>query len=201
MVESADVPVSIFMAGSPGAGKTEVSKQLVKQFHNKPVRIDADEIRPLCPGYNGLNAHLFQKAATRGVHLLYDFALHANLNVILNGTFAYAGALTNIQRSVDRGRIVRVVFVYQNPFTAWRFTKKREALEGRRVSREVFIDAFLSSQNQVNEAKAQFGDRIRLSVLVKNYETGLGRFELNVDKIDPFLGESYTRSQLEDQIL
>ena len=28
------VPVSVFMAGSPGAGKTEFSKNLIKRFEN-----------------------------------------------------------------------------------------------------------------------------------------------------------------------
>ncbi len=35
-------PTTIFMAGSPGAGKTEVSKGLALQFEQKPIRIDAD---------------------------------------------------------------------------------------------------------------------------------------------------------------
>lgn len=52
-------PVSLFMAGSPGAGKTEISKRLIEKFSNKPVRIDADEIRELIPGYTGANSYLF----------------------------------------------------------------------------------------------------------------------------------------------
>lgn len=68
-------PVSIFMAGSPGAGKTEVSKELVKEFDRKPMRIDADELRALCPDYVGTNAHLFQKAANKAINVLYDYAL------------------------------------------------------------------------------------------------------------------------------
>src|SRR3989344_6924175 len=64
-------PISLFMAGSPGAGKTEISKSFVKKFKDLPVRIDADDIRPLCPGYIGSNAHLFQKAANKGVNILY----------------------------------------------------------------------------------------------------------------------------------
>jgi UDP-N-acetylglucosamine kinase len=43
-------PVSLFMAGSPGAGKTEVSKGLIKKFNDVPVRIDADEIRAFLSG-------------------------------------------------------------------------------------------------------------------------------------------------------
>ena len=59
-------PVSLFMAGSPGAGKTEVSKGLIKKFNDVPVRIDADEIRSFCPGYTGAKMHTcFRKQLTR----------------------------------------------------------------------------------------------------------------------------------------
>jgi len=61
-------------------------------------RIDADEIRSLCPGYTGADAHVFQEAATKGVHILYDYALRKGINIILDGTFAYGNALDNIER-------------------------------------------------------------------------------------------------------
>ena len=68
-------PVSIFMAGSPGAGKTEFSKRLVElvigEDGSLPVRIDADEIREIIPGYNGSNSNIFQGASARGVEILY----------------------------------------------------------------------------------------------------------------------------------
>ena len=63
-------PASIFMAGTPGAGKTEVARNLNKEFQVRAVHIDADEIRKICPGYTGENAALFQKAARKGVHIL-----------------------------------------------------------------------------------------------------------------------------------
>src|SRR3989344_455976 len=129
LYKSTPHPVSLFMAGSPGAGKTEVSQGLIKRFQNAPVRIDADEIRSLCPGYTGTNAHVFQKAATKGVHMLFDYALKNDLNCILDGTFAYAGAIENIRRSLEHGRIVEIWFVYQDPLKAWEFTKVREARE------------------------------------------------------------------------
>jgi UDP-N-acetylglucosamine kinase len=88
--------ISLFMAGSPGAGKTEVSRRLVENFDKKPVIIDADEIRKICPGYKGENADIYQKAANKGVNLLYDFVLDKDLNVILDGTFAYGDCTKNI---------------------------------------------------------------------------------------------------------
>jgi len=33
-----NIPVSVFMAGSPGAGKTEFSKNLIKSFEEKDRR-------------------------------------------------------------------------------------------------------------------------------------------------------------------
>ena len=86
LCHSVDNPTSLFMAGSPGAGKTEISKSFMKRFEDIPVRIDADEIRSMCPGYVGTNAHLFQKAANKGVNTLYDHALHENINCIMDGT-------------------------------------------------------------------------------------------------------------------
>ena len=62
-----DNPVSLFMAGAPGSGKTEFSKNLIKFFEKmfrpaKIVRIDPDEIRDLLPEYKGNNSNLFQGA-------------------------------------------------------------------------------------------------------------------------------------------
>lgn len=193
--------ISLFMAGSPGAGKTEVSKRLIQRFQKKPVRIDADEIRALCPEYKGEQAHIFQKAATKGVNILYDHILHKNLNVILDGTFAYGDALNNIERSLAKNRKVEVFFIYQNPATAWEFTKKREELEKRRVSKEVFLKGFFGAQANVNEAKKVFGNRIELNLIIKNFEKGFERLELNIEKIDPYLDKQYNRQELSTILL
>ena len=185
------------MAGSPGAGKTEISKRLMAQFKQKPIRIDADEIRAECPGYTGTNAHIYQKAATKGVQILHDYALDKSINIILDGTFAYNGALENIQRSLDHGRKVEIFFVYQDPIEAWEFTKKREELEKRRVSKEVFIDAFFKARENINEAKKRFGSEIQLNLIIKDYEKDLERLELNVENVDYYIEKGYTKSSLE----
>lgn len=179
-----EIPTSLFMAGSPGAGKTEVSKSLVKQFNDIPIRIDADEIRAECPGYNGTNAHLFQSAANKGVNILYDYARHKNLNCILDGTFAYAGAAENIQRSLDRKRKVEVWFVYQDPLKAWEFTKAREARETRHVSREIFIKTFFDSRRNACAVKERFGGEIKLNLLTKDYEKNEEDVHLNISAVE-----------------
>lgn len=195
--EADALPTTLFMAGSPGAGKTEISKRLMAQFKQKPIRIDADEIRAECPGYTGTNAHIYQKAATKGVQILQDHAIEKNINIILDGTFAYNGALENIQRSLDHGRKVEIFFVYQDPIEAWEFTKKREELEKRRVSKDVFIDAFFKAQENINKAKERFGSKIQLNLVIKDYEKDLERLELNVENIDNYIKIGYDKNSLE----
>lgn len=177
-------PVSVFMAGSPGAGKTEVSKSFMRRFTPMPVRIDADEIRTMCPGYIGTNAHVFQPAANKGVNFLYDHALEKALNCILDGTFAYGDAANNIKRSVKRGRVVEVWFVYQRLEDAWEFTKAREESEARHVSKDVFIKSFIKARMNATSVKNQFGNAIKLNLLRKDYSTDTEDVDFNVSAAD-----------------
>jgi len=201
LYEPSNQPISLFMAGSPGAGKTEISKSLVQRFKSKPVRIDADEIREMLPGYTGDNAYLFQTACTKGVHLLFDHCHKRKLSVILDGTFAYADALTNIERALQRGRRVIIYYIYQDPLTAWEFTKARESEEGRRVSVDTFIRGFLLSRENAQKAKDLFKDKVELNLIVKNYENGIEDLNLNIDHIDAYLGSLYTEDKLRERLL
>lgn len=196
-------PISLFMAGSPGAGKTEVSKGLIKRFKDVPIRIDADEIRSMCPGYTGTNAHLFQKAANKGVNTLYDHALHQNINCIMDGTFAYGGAAENIERSLKYKRRVEIWFVYQDPVRAWEFTKAREAREARRISKDIFIKAFFDSRNNAQTIKEHFGAQIELNILTKDYEMGDEDLHLNVpaSELDHLIDDRYSKDDLERILL
>src|SRR3990167_10981271 len=98
-------PLTIFVAGSPGAGKTETAKAVIKRLPLPVVHIDADAIRAMIPGFNGANASLFQAAATVGVEKLYDHVLAKGLSVIVDTTFTpFAKARSNVTRSINKGR-------------------------------------------------------------------------------------------------
>jgi len=187
-------PVSVFMAGSPGAGKTEFSKRFA-QGAGDVARIDADELRERFAecGYNGANSHLFQKAATRLVHAIHDLALKRRISFLLDGTFAGEEiARRNIQRSLKRGREVFVIFVYQSPLAAWDFAQRREAVEGRRVRPDVFAGKFCASQAVANQMKAQFGDDITLSLVVKDLDDAANRFyRHNILRVDDHIPERF----------
>ena len=112
-IPSKDSPFSIFMAGSPGAGKTEFSKAFIKSNSLiSAVRIDADEIKEIIPQYNGHNSDVVQGASALGVEKIYDFALKNNQNVIIDGTFAnYKISYSNIKRSIKKNRIVGIFYI------------------------------------------------------------------------------------------
>ena len=122
-------PTSYFMAGSPGAGKTEFSKGFIKQLQDKEpsrriVRIDADDIRDLLPGYNHKNAWKLQFAASLGVEKILDHVFHCDQDFLLDGTFSnYAIAKRNIERCVKHNRKIGLLYLYQDPIIAWNLQK------------------------------------------------------------------------------
>jgi len=170
-------PISLFMAGSPGAGKTEYLKALIKIFDEPIVRIDADDIRDIIPIYNGKNSDVVQGAASLGVEKLYDHVLSKKIDVIIDGTFAiYDIAYRNIKRSISKERRVGIFYIYQDPMVAWEFTKKREKLEGRMVPKDIFIRSFFAAKENVNKIKGIFKEKVRVYLVIKNFSNDIEKF-------------------------
>lgn len=142
-----ETPVSIFMAGSPGAGKTEYSENLLSILEenkkHKVIRIDGDELRKYLPGYIGSNSYLFQGAISTIANSMHDVALKQKQTFLLDGTFSkYQKAAENVSRSLSRDRQVFIFYVYQRPEVAWKFTQAREIVEGRNIPKEAFNSEF-----------------------------------------------------------
>ncbi len=196
-------PISIFMAGIPGAGKTEVAKRLIEETKINPVHIDADEIRELFRkiGYNGKNSYIFQKACSHGVDKLFDYVQSKKLHSIIDGTFASDNSMKNIERSLGRDRKVFIYYIYQNPIIAWKIVKGRENLEGRSIPKEAFIDSYFKSMENVNKAKNNFTENIKLNILFKNAESNLEKQVLNIYNIDYYVEKIYNESELRKIIL
>jgi predicted ABC-type ATPase len=73
---------AVFMAGSPGAGKTEIVTELIKNYDNLVV-IDADCFREMFADYNGQNSSLFQKASSWLVEQAFQFAVKNGYSFIM----------------------------------------------------------------------------------------------------------------------
>lgn len=138
-----EAPVSVFMSGSPGAGKTESSKELVASIsdgHMQVLRLDPDDLRIEFEDYDGSNSYLFQRAVVILVERSMDYIFKNGQSFLLDGTLSsYHVAEKNIQRSLDKDTDVLRIFVYQRPELAWEFVNAREKVEGRKILPEQFF--------------------------------------------------------------
>lgn len=193
-------PVSVFMAGSPGAGKTEASIELLDILDNKGVkilRIDPDDLREEFEEYVGGNSWLFQGAVSILVEKIHDLALRQKQSFVLDGTLShYDKAKNNIERSLRKKRLVQILYVYQDPMLAWEFVQAREAQEGRRIGPEEFVDQYFAAREVVNGLKEEFGSRIRVDLLLKNHDGTHRLYKAGIDRIDNHVPEKYDRPSL-----
>ncbi len=109
--------MTIFMAGSPGSGKTEFSGRYIPLIINNKgeklldflrksgfktgqvdsffIHIDVDEIRKFMPQYKKTdtkigvigNSHVIQKAANKGLDILREYCLKNEISFLHDGTF------------------------------------------------------------------------------------------------------------------
>lgn len=193
-------PVSVFMAGSPGAGKTEASIALLNLKSAdgaKVLRIDPDELRAELPGYTGENAWLFQRAVIPIVERIHDLALKQKQSFLLDGTLSsYGVAEKNTQRSLEKARTVQILYVYQEPQQAWKFVQAREAAEGRRIQPEDFVRQYFAARGVVNRLKVKFGKDIQVDLLMKNNDGSQRFYRAGVDQIDNHIPEKYTEKDV-----
>lgn len=195
-------PVSVFMAGSPGAGKTEASIELLESIDGSPIiRIDPDELRAEFPGYTGVNAFLFQGAVSILVDKIHDLALEQSQSFLLDGTLSnYEKARDNVSRSLKRNRLVQILYVYQEPMQAWNFVQAREQAEGRRIRPEHFLQQYFAARDVVNRLKAEFGRQVHVDLLMKNNDNTHRFYRAGVDKIDNHIPERFSRSDIARQL-
>lgn len=199
---STSEPVSLFMTGAPGAGKTESSiaiAAMLKKRGDAIVRIDPDAIRTLIPQYTGRNTDTIKGASFLGVEKLYDYALKAGKSMILDSTFTpYRKIEENVSRSIAKHRPTAIIYIDQDPLVAWHFTKEREKVEGRSIPRDFFIRTLFESRENVQKIKAMYGDRITVHVIQKNYVKQTQRFIEDVEQIDDVVRIKYSEDALKE---
>jgi predicted ABC-type ATPase len=194
-------PITIFMAGTPGAGKTEFSMSLLQKFESAFVRIDADDVREMMReiGYNGANAELFQDAANKAVNILFDYAnKEGGQNVLLDGTFSYGNWRENVERSIAHGRQIEIYYLYQDPRVAWDYVKKREREYGRAVPLEAFVKSYTLSVVNVQRAIQDFGKYLTVYFAKNDYTKTIESIAVDVDNIEKLLPKQYTREELQE---
>ena len=195
--------LTLFMAGSPGAGKTETSKLLLSAFDESSlqsdiIRLDPDELRSLLPEYKGHNSHIFQQPIAIATNHIYNYAIKKSKNILVDGTFSsYEYAYQNVSKAIKKKRSVIIYYLYVDPILAWKFTQAREVKEGRKITKQVFIDALFSSNDNVNKIKREFKEKVAVYVFVRDYIKNKHKVFSDVDNIDKHVQIPYSKQELE----
>ncbi|MDQ5893689.1 MAG: UDP-N-acetylglucosamine kinase [Patescibacteria group bacterium] len=200
-----EFPVSVFMAGSPGAGKTESSRNLIEKLSKDShfvLRIDPDELRSKFSEYNGTNSSLFMSATSIIADNIQDCALKNKQSFVFDGTLSNLDrSKQNIQRSLNKNRFTQILYVYQEPLQAWNFVKAREQKDGRKVPLEAFINQYFLARTNTNLLKKEFGNKLRVDLVVKNIDGTDFNYRENIDVVDNYIPEKYTVDDLRKLII
>lgn len=143
---------AIFMAGSPGAGKSEVAHLLADSYKNMIV-LDTDDFRCLFPDYDGSNSSNFQKACSWLTEQAFQYLTEKGYSFIYDTTFAVPSTEKKIKRVLKNGYRPVIFYVYQEPKIAWQFTKDRERVEGRKVLKKPLSMRFYMQEKMLKKLK------------------------------------------------
>ena len=193
---------ALFMAGLPGAGKTEVSKNFIDIFSLKTVRIDMDEIASKIEGYRPEIADQFRKPASTLLSEILSTVLKDRLDFVMDGTFGSPYALKNVERTLHHGYSIRIVYVHQDPKIAWNFTRAREKVEHRAIGIEDFIDSYFNTINNIRKVLNKNYANVSLEVVLKNAKNQIGKWstDIGLSEFDKITTNNYNKRTLRKYI-
>jgi UDP-N-acetylglucosamine kinase len=210
-----ETKTNFFMAGSPGAGKTEFVKELeIIRGKNiiKPLHIDADIIRTeflkdfykpadLEKNISG-NAQLLQRASIKGIEILLDYCFKNRILFVLDGTMGgeFETIEKNIMRCLDKNIEPVIFYLYQDPLIAWDYTKEREKIEGRNILKGDFIRQFFKSRRNVNLLKEKYKEKITLNLIIKNFLNHTEKYHTNIQNVDFYIKDDYNETELTSKL-
>lgn len=196
-------PAGFFMAGLPGSGKTEISKNLIKDSGVKLLRIDMDEIAESLPDYTPERADEFRRPATALLSECFSYALHHNISFIMDGTFGSSQASKNIERCLRRGFRVKIIYALQDPRIAWQFTVAREKIEHRAIKFDGFVESYYKTIHNIMTVCDTYSDAISIDIAIKTTNNKIGKWIRGARRqdIDNLLGIEYNKDKLIKHIL
>jgi len=131
--------MAFFMAGIPGAGKTEFAENTINRLKPKLVPIEHDKLVEYIDGYKPEDYYSFRTAGSVLVTRILDECLKNGYSFIFDGTLSHERGYKNIEKALKKGYFVQVVYIVQETNKAWQLTKDREIVKKRAIEKEGFI--------------------------------------------------------------
>ena len=193
--KNSGMPIAVFAAGIPGAGKTEFLDRLLVGVTNI-VRIDMDEVVKLFDDYSPDKYYEFRGAANILVDEAVIYCRQHRLDFVLDGTFGSGRAINNIRSALKRHKVT-IFYVWKDPVVAWQHTKDRQLVTKRGVEKFGFIEACLKVPINLREVRNNFIDKISIVLIQKDLNGNIFQMIRDTHVIDGILETSYTKKDLE----
>ncbi len=190
-IEVSSEKIALFTAGMSGVGKTELAIFL-KESNPNLLHIDTDEIREFfrTVGYDGKNANLYQKGASRGFSELFTYALKNQFSLIMDSNFANIEvAIKNIERLLKKSYRIEILYLYDYPEKCFEYATRRELVTHRKVPKDVFLRSDVNSYQTVLEIKKRFKGVVNLHFFDKR--TNKSYQDIEAGFLKNIIGEIY----------
>ncbi len=172
--------IALFMAGSPGAGKTEFIRRLLSDDqHVWYYILDLDEIRSWMPKYKWKYAEKYTKWAIKILEMLIDECIHNEYPFVLDGTFTSTKAMErNIERLINKNYKIGVFYIHTVPELAWLYTLYRGKDEWRLIPVSRFIRDYYLAPENICLFSEKYQEAIDIYIVNKKYEDGTIKYDL-----------------------
>jgi hypothetical protein len=202
---------AVFMAGIPGAGKTEFAENFIEAV--KLLPIEHDKLVEYIDDYRPENYNNYRKAGSVLVSRILDECLKNGYGFIFDGTLSHDGGYRNIEKALEKNFIVRIFYIVQEAKLAWRLTQDRELVKKRAIEKTGFEETCTKINNNLLGIFARFKDRYNFSFIIvdKNGEPGMNKASMimyakaaillvgladNTSEIEKALSKSYNLEEL-----
>lgn len=138
--------IAFFMAGIPGAGKTEFAENARKAITGL-TSIEHDQLVEYIDGYQPEAYYNYRKAGSVLVTRVFNECLQNGYSFIFDGTLSHENGAKNILRALKNDYKVIVVYVVQDANVAWELTQAREVVKKRAIER----NGFVATCNKINK--------------------------------------------------
>jgi len=134
------VKIAFFMAGIPGAGKTEFTENTIKESSPALISIEHDQLVEYIDGYKPEAYYNYRKAGSALVSRIFDECLKNEYAFVFDGTLSHENGIRNIKKSLNKGYEVIIIYIVQDVLKAWELTQARELVKKRAIEKAGFIE-------------------------------------------------------------
>jgi len=159
--------IALFMAGIPGAGKTEFTQNAIQESPEL-ISIEHDQLVEYIDGYKPEAYYNFRKAGSVLVTRILEECLQHGYALVFDGTLSHENGIKNINKCLRNGYKVIVIYIVQDTTMAWELTRARELVKKRAIEKIGFIETCKKINANLLNIFKKYGANVDFSFWIIN---------------------------------